>query len=295
MVEILVGGRMASYLSQTASELIKVQVNFYKKFKLEYERSFTEISTLIPNRQKILYDLVQSSMTDLMSHAEVLYDQELKSRLCLLEKITKRLISNYRLAKETESRLPAFGKELAIKALEEIGALMETLDKKHHEIISHIQNFFLRKEIYDEISKSINAGNPSLLLRVIQSKFASLPYSVFLNTKEATYQGFLIVMLEGMRLDLISERATNTGRIDVVFNSLHVTYILELKLDGCSREALKQIREKQYFKPYTHKSKQIIIIGINFSSELRNISEWNGELLSESGEKIKDILHESGD
>lgn len=50
---------------------------------------------------------------------------------------------------------------------------------------------------------------------------------------------------------------------------------------------------KKYFKPYyTHKGKQIVIIGANFSSELRNISDWKGELLSEAGGKIKDLLPE---
>ncbi|MCA9419292.1 MAG: PD-(D/E)XK nuclease domain-containing protein, partial [Candidatus Omnitrophica bacterium] len=72
------------------------------------------------------------------------------------------------------------------------------------------------------------------------------------------------------------------------------TYIMELKLNDSAEKALKQIHEKQYFKPYTHKGKQIVIIGANFSSELRNISEWKGELLSESGKKIKDILPEKG-
>ena len=89
----------------------------------------------------------------------------------------------------------------------------------------------------------------------------------------------------GMSFDPLSERTTNTGRIDVVLEIPKTTYILEFKLNDSAEKALKQIHEKQYFKPYTHKGKQIVIIGANFSSKLRNVSEWKGDLLSESGEK----------
>ena len=102
-------------------------------------------------------------------------------------------------------------------------------------------------------------------------------------------------MLYGMGFDPLSERATNTGRIDLVLEVPKTTYILELKLNSTEEKALKQIHEKEYFKPYTHKGKQIVIIGANFSSELRNISGWKGELLSESGDKVRDLLPQKGE
>jgi hypothetical protein len=76
----------------------------------------------------------------------------------------------------------------------------------------------------------------------------------------------------------------------VVLDIQSSTYIMELKLDGTSDIALRQIYENNYFKPYTHKGKSIVIIGANFSSKNRNISDWKAELLSVSGTKIRDIL-----
>ena len=70
----------------------------------------------------------------------------------------------------------------------------------------------------------------------------------------------------------------------------NVTYIIELKLNGSVDAALKQIHEKEYFKPYTYKGKNIVIIGANFSSKKRIVSDWKGELLSETGEWIQEIL-----
>lgn len=93
-----------------------------------------------------------------------------------------------------------------------------------------------------------------------------------------------------MGFDPLSERSTNRGRIDVVLEIPKTTYILELKLNDTADNALKQIYEKEYFKPYLNRGKHIVIVGANFSSELRNISDWKGAVLTESGEKVKDLL-----
>ena len=125
-----------------------------------------------------------------------------------------------------------------------------------------------------------------LLFQHLAQGFASFAYQVFSDAKESTYHGMLLSMLYGMGFDPISERATNIGRIDVVLELSKITYIIELKLDSKPEVALEQIRKKEYFKPYTHKGKEIAIVGASFSSEKRNISDWNGEILSEDGRFI---------
>lgn len=163
-------------------------------------------------------------------------------------------------------------------------------------INSLVQNFapITNLRSSQETVKALEEHKPGLLFKQIEIGLSSFAYQVFVDAKERTYQAMLLSMLYGMGFDPLSERTTNTGRIDVVLEVPKTTYILELKLNDSADKALKQIHEKQYFKPYTHKGKQIVIIGANFSSELRNVSEWKGELLSESGKKIKDILPENG-
>lgn len=131
-----------------------------------------------------------------------------------------------------------------------------------------------------------------ILFQHLEQGFASFAYQVFSDAKESTYHGMLLSMLYGMGFDPISERATNVGRIDVVLDIPKITYILELKLNNSPKVALEQIRKKEYFKPYTHKGKEIAIVGASFSSEKRNISDWNGELLSEDGRFIKKLSPE---
>ena len=59
-----------------------------------------------------------------------------------------------------------------------------------------------------------------------------------------------------------------------------VVYIIELKLDESADEALNQIKEKKYYEKYTKDGAVIHLLGINFSSAERNISEWKEEILS---------------
>ena len=163
-------------------------------------------------------------------------------------------------------------------------------------INSLVQNFvpLINLKSSKESVKALEEHQLDVLFKYIEKGLSSFAYQVFVDAKERTYQAMLLSMLYGMGFDPLSEKATNTGRIDVVLEVPKTIYIIELKLNDTADKALKQIYEKKYFTPYTYKGKQIAIIGASFCSERRNISGWKGELLSESGEKIKDILPEKG-
>lgn len=141
----------------------------------------------------------------------------------------------------------------------------------------------------EKFLKALESYQLDILFKEVKTGFSSFAYQVFSGAKEKTYQAMILSMLYGMGFEPISEKSTNTGRIDVVLEMPKSTYIIELKLDSSAKTALEQIIEKEYFKPYTYKSKEIAIIGANFSSEKRNISDWKGELLSESGKFIRNL------
>ena len=50
--------------------------------------------------------------------------------------------------------------------------------------------------------------------------------------------------------------------------------ILELKVDQTPEEAIKQINEKHYALPFEADGRRLFKIGVNFSSETRNIEKW---------------------
>lgn len=51
-------------------------------------------------------------------------------------------------------------------------------------------------------------------------------------------------------------------------------YIFEFKYDKTPDEALRQIDEKGYFKPYASDPRRLIKIGVNFSKEKRCVDGW---------------------
>ena len=50
--------------------------------------------------------------------------------------------------------------------------------------------------------------------------------------------------------------------------------IFEFKLDGTADEALAQIEEKGYARPYEADSRKLFKVGIVFSSETGTINDW---------------------
>lgn len=51
-------------------------------------------------------------------------------------------------------------------------------------------------------------------------------------------------------------------------------YIMELKLDGTSVKAAKQIEEQKYSERFALCNLPIIKVGVNFSTKEKNIESW---------------------
>ena len=86
-------------------------------------------------------------------------------------------------------------------------------------------------------------------------------------------------------MDILTEVATNKGRIDAVLDAGKHLYILEFKLQKTADAALAQIDEKAYAKKYLRpareKGQTIHAVGINFcyAPEDRTITEWKEHIL----------------
>jgi hypothetical protein len=80
--------------------------------------------------------------------------------------------------------------------------------------------------------------------------------------------------LEKLSFYIDVERHTSDGRMDMLMQTKDYIYILEFKMDKSADEALAQIEEKQYAKPFEMDSRKLYKIGVNFSSTTRWIEEW---------------------
>jgi len=94
---------------------------------------------------------------------------------------------------------------------------------------------------------------------------------------ELYFQNTMSVMLKMMGLYVKTEYRTSNGRIDIIFDTDKYVYIIELKRDLSPEEALKQIEAKGYDKPFLSSGKEIIKLGINFSSQTRTVDGWKAD------------------
>ena len=81
-------------------------------------------------------------------------------------------------------------------------------------------------------------------------------------------------MLSASGTDAHSSVLTSRGRIDLAVQFPEKIYIIEFKCNQKAETALQQIQQRGYAEKYRHSGKQIILIGINFSTEQRNLAEW---------------------
>ena len=70
------------------------------------------------------------------------------------------------------------------------------------------------------------------------------------------------------------ESAKPWTRKNIVVQTDKYFYIMELKMDANADEALRQVGEKGYAKPFAIDSRKFFKIGVGFSSQTRRNEEW---------------------
>lgn len=100
---------------------------------------------------------------------------------------------------------------------------------------------------------------------------ASIPF-VLQISKEAYYHSLLYAILRSLGFDVAAEVMTSRGRIDMVFFFQKCAFIFEFKIDSTSASALAQIKQQKYYEKYG--DKKVVLIGANFDSQTRSISDW---------------------
>ncbi len=133
---------------------------------------------------------------------------------------------------------------------------------------STASEFFIEEFVGD-----VEGGRTETFLKRLKAMFAGNDYKIA-GDKELYFQNTVYVIFRIMGFYIEVERDISDGRIDFVLKVPGYIYIIEFKLDGSAEEALQQIEEKNYAAPYAFAGKTIIKVGVNFSSETRNITDW---------------------
>jgi len=124
------------------------------------------------------------------------------------------------------------------------------------------------------LSGYLRAGNLEAFFTSVQAVFASIPYDIQSKRDEAYYHTLFYLMLSASGGAARSSVLTNRGRIDMVVTFSDKVYIIEFKCGQSPKAALRQIHAQGYAEPYQGRGKQIVLLGINFGVELRNVQAW---------------------
>ena len=122
--------------------------------------------------------------------------------------------------------------------------------------------------------------------KAIYTLFASIPYNSYVNNDIQNYEGYYANVIYsyflGLGISFIAEDVTNLGRIDLTLATPNMkqVYVIEFKVvdnKNQNGKALEQIKENKYYEKYQENADELIIIGIEFSKEDRNICKFEWE------------------
>lgn len=122
--------------------------------------------------------------------------------------------------------------------------------------------------------REVETGDVDAFLRRLQSLFSDTSYEQIQRYREVHYQNVLFIVSKLMGFYVKAEYHTSNGRIDLVLQTDRYVYVMEFKLDGTAEEALQQMRDKRYALPFEAEGRKVFKVGVNFSSETRNIERW---------------------
>ena len=148
---------------------------------------------------------------------------------------------------------------------------MDCLSKVYMPTLNYTSPFAVYKFVED-----FEKGDAESLMKRFEAFFADADYKI-VGDAELYFQNTMYVMCKLMGQYTQVERHTSNGRIDIVVQTDKYVYVLELKMDASADEALRQIEDKGYAKPFAADPRKLFKIGVGFSSRTRRIKEWKIE------------------
>lgn len=126
---------------------------------------------------------------------------------------------------------------------------------------------------------ALKRGQLEEFRKMLTSFFASIPYTLRRKENEPEreryfqYTFYLLLRLMSV-YTVLAEQEQSEGRVDCIVETPGYVYIFEFKLDATASEALQQIDDKGYARPYAAEARTVYKVGVSFSSKTGTIEEW---------------------
>lgn len=125
-----------------------------------------------------------------------------------------------------------------------------------------------------QLSDAFDDNDVPAVIEAIKTMFKKIPYQIFLQDREAYYHSLIYLSFFYLGQYAEAEVNENNGRVDCVVRTPTHIYILEFKLDKTAQVAMAQIKSRDYAGAYRNDPRPKVLIGINFSSELKSVDDW---------------------
>ena len=125
----------------------------------------------------------------------------------------------------------------------------------------------------EKMYENLENGEIEDFLKTMKTFFASVPYDLIKDT-ENHYQTVIFIICKLIGFIVEAEYKIVNGRIDMIVRTDNFLYLFEFKFDKSAEEALQQIDSKDYPLAFQQDERKLYKIGVNFSSQTKNIDEY---------------------
>ncbi|MDE6273279.1 MAG: PD-(D/E)XK nuclease domain-containing protein, partial [Muribaculaceae bacterium] len=157
-----------------------------------------------------------------------------------------------------------------------------TLDYPNREVRQSFLKFLVPYYLYPEeiqrpfsiksFIQEVRAGDAEGFMRRMETLIAGVPYSEK-GSAEGHFQNAVYLLFSLMGFYCKMEERTSAGRIDIRLETDRCIFIIEFKIDSTAQAAMEQIEARKYWLPDRLSGKEIILIGANFDTKTRRLSE----------------------
>lgn len=130
-----------------------------------------------------------------------------------------------------------------------------------------------------QLKQAFQDGQVDNAMELLKNLFSNIAYPLHPGKEEAIvekekfYHSIFYTVLKLLDFEIEVEVLTHRGRIDAVIRTDRIIYVVEFKVGDASK-ALEQIKEKDYASKYLHSDKEIVLLGVGFDREVRNIGSF---------------------
>ena len=122
--------------------------------------------------------------------------------------------------------------------------------------------------------RAIASDDTATAKQLLYAYLAGIPCDILKDKGEHTYHAIFYALFSLLGFPPKIENGSARGYSDMVFQTQTSVYCIEFKVDQSAEKAIRPIIDKGYLEPYLASGKRLVMVGVNFSTAERNITEW---------------------